>query len=215
MKYEDVRQGPQAELDAALLKLLTVRTAPRVIRSKLESAKTNMPRDLKAFEVSMQRKKGNKCLCSSLARWPAPLWCTAESTGPVSRSGAAGAAPSPDAHFQHLGCIHPQSFWTSWEWTHKTEASYTSSHKHQCTVLDHCFPKSQECLWLGQILLTSLLSLCPTQQQLWHVVVHPVHMTWRPCVSDLRWDFRMIRNKHVASDFAPVFLDALATALGS
>lgn len=37
VKYEDVRQGPQTELDAALLKLLTVRTPPRIIRSQLRS----------------------------------------------------------------------------------------------------------------------------------------------------------------------------------
>lgn len=36
VQYEDVRQGPQTELDAALLKLLTVWTSPRVIRSKLK-----------------------------------------------------------------------------------------------------------------------------------------------------------------------------------
>lgn len=31
MQYEDVRQSPQTELNAALLKLLTVRTSPRVV----------------------------------------------------------------------------------------------------------------------------------------------------------------------------------------
>lgn len=36
VKYEDVWQGPQAEFDAALLKLLTVWTAPCIIRSKLK-----------------------------------------------------------------------------------------------------------------------------------------------------------------------------------
>lgn len=35
VKNEDVRQGPQTELDAALLKLLAVRTSPGVIRSQL------------------------------------------------------------------------------------------------------------------------------------------------------------------------------------
>ena len=37
MEYEDVWQGPQAELDAALLELLAVRAAPGVIRSQLQS----------------------------------------------------------------------------------------------------------------------------------------------------------------------------------
>ena len=36
VKYEDVWQGPQTKLDAALLKLLTVWTAPCVIRSELK-----------------------------------------------------------------------------------------------------------------------------------------------------------------------------------
>lgn len=36
VKYEDVRQGPETELDAALLELLTVRTSPRVIRRQLK-----------------------------------------------------------------------------------------------------------------------------------------------------------------------------------
>ena len=36
MKYENVRQGPQAEFDAALLELLTVWTSPCIIRGKLE-----------------------------------------------------------------------------------------------------------------------------------------------------------------------------------
>lgn len=45
VQYEDVRQGPQAELDAALLKLLTVRTAPGIIWSKLEPSMEKMTRD--------------------------------------------------------------------------------------------------------------------------------------------------------------------------
>lgn len=45
VQYEDVRQGPQTELDAALLKLLTVRTAPGIIRSKLEPLMAKMTRD--------------------------------------------------------------------------------------------------------------------------------------------------------------------------
>lgn len=50
----------------------------------------------------------------------------------------------------------------------------------------------------GTDLLTSLLSLCPTQQQFWHEVVLPVHKTWRPCALNF---IRVIRIKHVAFDF--------------
>lgn len=130
--------------------------------------------------------------------WPVPLWCTAESTGPVSRSGAAGAAPLLDAHFQHPGCIHPQSFWTNCEWTCETEDSYTLSHKHKCSFGNPCFIKSEQCHCLGQSVLTSLLSLCPTRQQFWHEAVLPVHKTWRPYALNF---IRVSRIKYVASDF--------------
>lgn len=36
VKYEDVGQRPQTQLDAALLQLLTVGTSPGVIRSQLQ-----------------------------------------------------------------------------------------------------------------------------------------------------------------------------------
>lgn len=62
--------------------------------------------------------------CFSL---PVPLWCRVESTGQVSRSEAASAAPLPDAHFLHRGCIHPQSFWT--DCRYKMEQVIERSHK--------------------------------------------------------------------------------------
>lgn len=59
---------------------------------------------------------------------PVPLWCRVESTGQVSRSEAAGAAPLLDARFQHLGCIHPQFFWTDCRYNvaQVTEESHTN-----------------------------------------------------------------------------------------
>lgn len=52
MQDEDVRQGPETELDAALLKLLTVRTAPGVIRSELDGKNDTRL----AFEGSAQQE---------------------------------------------------------------------------------------------------------------------------------------------------------------
>lgn len=64
--------------------------------------------------------------CLSL---PVPLWCRVESTGQVNTSEAAGAAPLLDAHFRHLGCIHPQFFWTDCghNMAQVTEASHRTS----------------------------------------------------------------------------------------
>lgn len=102
VQYEDVGQRPQTELDAALLKLLAVWTSPRVIRSELEPTS-------KKIQLSKSNQNVFVSFPSSLGL-PVPLWCTAESTGPVSRSEAGGAAPLRDAHFQRLGCIRPQFF---------------------------------------------------------------------------------------------------------
>lgn len=128
--------------------------------------------------------------------WPVPLWCRVESTGPVSRFGAAGAAPLLDAHFQHLGCIRPQSFWTNCEWTCQKQRLHTRLH----TSSKWSFLKSmsEQCHCLGRIVLTSLLSLCPTRQQFWHEAVLPVHKTWRPCTLNF---ITVIRIKQVALDF--------------
>lgn len=127
VKYEDVWQGPQAEFDAALLKLFTVWTAPCIIRSKLKLMwkrfKTKQVANFKhktGFTLCTPACRGkmyilisiSNILCAGHTSLPVPLWCRVESTGRVSRSEAADAAPSLAAHFQHRGCTRPQFFWT-------------------------------------------------------------------------------------------------------
>lgn len=53
MQNEDVGESPQAHLHHALLKLLTVGTLPRIIRSKLEAAKSRFQCLLKQYKTSI------------------------------------------------------------------------------------------------------------------------------------------------------------------
>lgn len=129
---------------------------------------------------------------------PVPLWCRVESTGQVSMSEAAGAAPSLDAHSQRPGCIHPQFFWTDcgpnvaqvtershgiskdlcyMSWCSNTQLWKETS--HICCEL--CKSVCDLCCSGCHPSLTSLSSLCPIQQQFWREVALQDRRTWMPC----------------------------------